>query len=155
MKSAAYPYHASSINEMVHTRIIQFREPLVFKYLSQKKLFQKWWAPLGFKNEVHHFEFREGGLIQFTLFKVDGQSSLHSCTILELIPDQFICWEHNSECEFLVLFILEPYPFGKTKLIMKMKIGSDDYSQYFKELAIVHNEEILDKLVALISPSSP
>jgi len=154
MQSVAYPNHSTALTELYTTRVFNFPVEMVFKYILQKRLFQQWWAPIGYKNEVHKFDIREGGTMQFTIYRIDGYSILNTCTILELLPGSFICWEQSTQDDILVSIQFDSYPFNKTKVSLKMKSFNIEYNEQIKEQRMVHNEEILDKLKDLLERSN-
>jgi uncharacterized protein YndB with AHSA1/START domain len=134
-------------NEIVTTRIINEKRECVFKAWSDPSILSRWWGPAGFSNTFEHFEFQKGGAWKFVMHGPDGRDYPNQCQFVEIIENQFICWNHHSNPMFQVLTSFDDVDDASSKITFKMVFRNADDCSKIKSFVIGKNEENLDRLV--------
>jgi Activator of Hsp90 ATPase homolog 1-like protein len=62
--------------EIVVSRVIQGPRRLVFEAYTDVRHLSRWWGPDGFTTTTHAFEFRPGGVWEFTMHGPDGADAI-------------------------------------------------------------------------------
>lgn len=74
--------------EIVVSRLIQAPRHLVFEVYSDPKHLARWWGPNGFTTTTHSFEFRKGGVWDFTMHGPDRTDYPNWIQWLEISPPE-------------------------------------------------------------------
>jgi uncharacterized protein YndB with AHSA1/START domain len=95
MASGAEPGSAS-LREIVLSRSIEGPLRLVFLAYTSAAHLAHWWGPNGFSITTHSFEFRAGGIWEFTMHGPDGTDYPNWVEWQEILPEQRIVLLHGS-----------------------------------------------------------
>jgi uncharacterized protein YndB with AHSA1/START domain len=101
-----------SEREIVVTRSIEGPQPLVFEAYTDISHLSNWWGPDGFTTTTHSFEFRPGGVWDFTMHGPDGTDYPNWIEWLEISPPERILLRHGSYSD-------DPDAFTSTVTIVK------------------------------------
>lgn len=109
----------TSDREVVISRVIEGPRRLVFTAYSDVKHLSRWWGPDGFTTTTRTFEFRVGGVWDYTMHGPDGVDWPNHIRFLEIVPPEklvFVHGEHDGDPEsFQSTIILEER--GNTTLV--------------------------------------
>lgn len=81
-----------SDREIVVTRTIEAPRSLVFEAYTELRHLAEWWGPNGFTTSTRSFEFRVGGVWDFTLHGPDGTDYANWIEWREIVPPQRILY---------------------------------------------------------------
>jgi uncharacterized protein YndB with AHSA1/START domain len=82
--------------EIVISREIDGPRGLVFEAFSDVAHLSQWWGPDGFTTTTHAFEFRPGGVWEFTMHGPDGTDYPNRIEWLEIAPPEKIVFWHGE-----------------------------------------------------------
>ncbi len=82
--------------EIVVSRTIDGPPNLVFAAHSEVRHLSQWFGPTGFTTTTHSFEFRTGGIWDYTMHGPDGIDYPNHVEYLEISPPDRIVMHHGS-----------------------------------------------------------
>lgn len=82
--------------EIFVSRTIEAPRELVFEAFSEVRHLSKWFGPTGFTTTTHAFEFRPGGVWDYTMHGPDGTDYPNHVEYLEISPPERIVMRHGS-----------------------------------------------------------
>jgi uncharacterized protein YndB with AHSA1/START domain len=82
--------------EILVSRTIEAPRRLVFEAHSEVRHLSKWFGPTGFTTTTHAFEFRPGGVWDYTMHGPDGTDYPNHVEYLEIAPPEKIVMRHGS-----------------------------------------------------------
>ncbi|MGA7270921.1 MAG: SRPBCC domain-containing protein [Acidimicrobiia bacterium] len=82
--------------EIVVSRTIEAPRDLVFEAHSEVRHLSKWFGPTGFTTTTHSFEFRTGGVWDYTMHGPDGTDYPNHVEYLEISPPERIVMRHGT-----------------------------------------------------------
>ena len=82
--------------EIVVSRVIEGPRALVFEAYTSAQHLDRWYGPAGFRTTTHAFEFRTGGVWEFTMHGPDGADYPNRIEWLEIVPPQRIVYRHGE-----------------------------------------------------------
>lgn len=85
--------------EIAISRVIDGPPHLVFEAYSNPEHLGQWWGPNGFTTTTHSFEFRPGGVWEFTMHGPDGTDYPNWICWLEIVPPERIVLRHGASSE--------------------------------------------------------
>ncbi|MEP6494466.1 MAG: SRPBCC family protein [bacterium] len=85
-----------SDRELVVTRTINGPRPLVFEAFTDPKHLGAWWGPNGFTTTTHRFDFRPGGVWDYTMHGPDGTGYPNYVEYQEIAPPDRIVSVHGA-----------------------------------------------------------
>lgn len=136
--------------ELSTTRILKAPRELVFKMWEDPKYLAQWWGPKDFKNTIHQFEFKPGGVWSSTMHAPDGTDYENKNIFVEIIKNELIILDHFTGHKFRITASLEDLK-GKTKITWKMVFESAEEYEKVKSIVTEANEQNLDRLEALLN----
>jgi uncharacterized protein YndB with AHSA1/START domain len=83
--------------EIVVSRVIEAPRDLVFEAHSEVRHLSKWFGPTGFTTTTHAFDFRPGGVWDYTMHGPDGTDYPNHVEYLEISPPEKIVLRHGSK----------------------------------------------------------
>lgn len=83
--------------EIVVSRLIEAPRHLVFSAYTEVRHLSRWWGPDGFTTTTHSFEFRRGGVWEFTMHGPDGTDYPNRIEWLEITPPERLLFEHGAQ----------------------------------------------------------
>lgn len=86
----------TSDREIVLSRAIGGPRRLVFEAFTDVEHLSRWWGPNGFSTSTHEFEFRPGGVWEFTMHGPDGTDYPNRIEWLEISPPERIRFRHGA-----------------------------------------------------------
>lgn len=89
----------TSEREIAVSRLIAAPRPLVFEAFSEVRHLSEWWGPSGFTTTTHAFDFRPGGVWDFTMHGPDGTDFPNLIEYMEITPPERIVFRHGSAAE--------------------------------------------------------
>lgn len=140
--------------EIVTTRVFDAPRELVFDaWLDPEKL-ARWWGPNGFTNTFEVFEPRPGGVWRFTMHGPDGTDYANDIVFVEVTRPERIVLDHISVPRFRISASFEALG-GRTKLTFRQLFESADMRRNVAPRAVPANEELFDKLAAVLAGGAP
>jgi uncharacterized protein YndB with AHSA1/START domain len=85
--------------EIVVSRVIQGPRRLVFEAYTDVRHLSRWWGPDGFTTTTHAFEFRPGGVWEFTMRGPDGTEYPNRIEWLEILPPERMVFRHGAKAD--------------------------------------------------------
>jgi uncharacterized protein YndB with AHSA1/START domain len=85
--------------EVVVSRTIEAPRDVVFEAHSEVRHLSKWFGPTGFTTTTHTFEFRTGGVWDYTMHSPDGIDYPNHVEYLEISPPERIVMRHGSRSD--------------------------------------------------------
>lgn len=82
--------------EIVIARTIEGPRGLVFEAFTQIEHLSHWWGPNGFTTTTHSFEFRPGGVWDFTMHGPDGVDYPNRIEWREIVPPERLVYLHGE-----------------------------------------------------------
>jgi uncharacterized protein YndB with AHSA1/START domain len=82
--------------EVLVSRTIEAPRGTVFDAFSEVRHLSQWFGPTGFTTTTHAFEFRPGGVWDFTMHGPDGTDYPNHVEYLEIAPPETIVMRHGS-----------------------------------------------------------
>lgn len=82
--------------EIVVSRMIEAPRALVFEAHSEVRHLSQWFGPTGFTTTTHAFDFRTGGVWEYTMHGPDGTDFPNHVEYLEISPPERIVMRHGS-----------------------------------------------------------
>lgn len=82
--------------EIVVTRSIDGPQEAVFVAYTEVRHLSRWWGPNGFTTTTHSFDFRPGGVWDFTMHGPDGTDFPNWIEYLEISPPERIVFRHGD-----------------------------------------------------------
>ena len=82
--------------EIVVSRVIDAPRELVFEAFTAVRHLSQWWGPAGFTTTTRAFEFRVGGVWDFTMHGPDGTDYPEWITWTEITPPERIGMLHGE-----------------------------------------------------------
>lgn len=99
--------------EIELSRAIAGPRRLVFEAFTDVEHLSRWWGPNGFSTSTHEFEFRPGGVWEFTMHGPDGTDYPNWINWLEIVPPERIVLLHGASAE-------DPEAFTSTITVVDM-----------------------------------
>ena len=96
MATGAETAGATRDREIVTTRTIEGPRRLVFEAYTDARHLAEWWGPDGFTTTTRSFEFRPGGVWDFTMHGPDGTDYPNRIEWLEIVPPERIEYVHGK-----------------------------------------------------------
>jgi len=87
---------ATADREIVITHTIRGPRHLVFEAYTDVAHLSQWWGPIGFTTTTHAFEFRLGGVWEFTMHGPDGTDYPNRVEWREIVPPERIVYLHGE-----------------------------------------------------------
>jgi uncharacterized protein YndB with AHSA1/START domain len=138
--------------EIINQRRLTFRRDLVFRAYAEPELLTTWWGPRGFRSTFHQFDFREGGSWRFTLHGPDDTDYENEKTIVEIVPDERIVYQHHGDVHSFVMSVtLKSDNDDMTSLEWRLAFPNDAHHQSIRSFIENANEENLDRLEACLT----
>lgn len=136
--------------DILTTRMLDAPRARVFAAWTDPGQLARWWGPEGFTNTFQEFDPKPGGHWRFIMQAPDGTCFPNHSRFLELTPPERIVFDHLSGPLFQVTVTLEETPAG-TLLSFRMRFNSVEECEAIKRYALEGNEQVFDRLVALLA----
>ena len=139
--------------EIISTREFNVPPRTLFAAFSNAENLAQWWGPDGFSNEIHIFEFREGGVWDFTM-RTDGAPEFHNQSrFLKINRPRHISFLHLGPIHaFTMLMDYAPTQNG-TSLTWTMQMEDTSQNLEIKHFIEAANEQNFDRLEQFITSS--
>ena len=136
--------------DIVTLRFLRAPRERVFAAWTDPEQLARWWGPEGFSNTFEAFEPRPGGQWRFTMHGPDGTGFPNHSVFREITAPERIVFDHLSGPEFQVTVSFREEQ-GGTQLAFRMRFGSVEECEAIKRYALVGNEQVFDRLAALLA----
>lgn len=90
------PQEPESDREIVTSRLIDGPRALVFEAFTDPHHLGRWWGPDGFTTTTHAFEFRVGGVWDYTMHGPDGTDYPNWIEWREIVPQERLVALHGE-----------------------------------------------------------
>ncbi|OFW78712.1 MAG: polyketide cyclase [Alicyclobacillus sp. RIFOXYA1_FULL_53_8] len=130
----------------VITRILDVPRDLVFQAWTTPEHLSQWWGPKGFTNTFQEFDLKPGGVWRFIMHGPDGVDYPNRITVLEVVPDERIVFEHHGP-NFRATATFEDLD-GKTRLTYRTLFETTATFDVVKTFAVPGGEQTFDRLEA-------
>lgn len=91
--------HPESERAIVVSRTIRGPRALVFEAFTEAQHLARWWGPTGFSTTTHAFEFRVGGVWDYTMHGPDGTDFPNWIQWREIVVPERIVALHGSRAD--------------------------------------------------------
>lgn len=88
-----------SEREIAVSRVIEGPRAVVFGAFTEARHLAAWWGPDGFTTTTHTFEFRVGGVWDYTMHGPDGTDYPNWIEWREIVPPERIVALHGSRAD--------------------------------------------------------
>lgn len=134
--------------ELVSRRRFDVPRDTVYRAWAERELLAGWWGPSGFTNTIREFEFRPGGVWEFTMHGPGGASYPNRNVFREVGPERIVL-RHDGNPYFTLTFDMSEAD-GGTEVVFRQAFDSgDDYAK-LKAMCEEANEQNLDRLGAVL-----
>lgn len=127
-----------------------FSRELVYQAWANPSYLQQWWGPEGFTNTIHQHDLQAGGKWSFVMHGPDGRDYPNECIFIEVVPNEFLSWDHLPLPKFQVNTIFEDEGIDQTKVIFKMIFDTEKEADTLRDFIIEKNEENFVKLEVVL-----
>nr|WP_256208835.1 SRPBCC family protein [Paenibacillus sp. CF384] len=135
-------------HELVSRRRLDAPRETVYRAWAEQDLLAKWWGPNGFTNTMHKFDWRPGGVWEFTMHGPNGVDYPNRNVFSEVGPERIVL-RHDSNPYFILTADFEESN-GGTEIVFRQAFESaDDYAK-LKSMCEEANEQNLDRLGAVL-----
>ncbi len=137
--------------EIITIREFNVSPQVLFAAFSNPESLTLWWGPDGFTNEMHIFEFQEGGIWDFTM-RTGGFADFHNQSrFLKINLPHHISFLHLGPIHvFTMLMDYEQTAIG-TRLTWTMQMDDTLQNHEIKHFIEAANEQNFDRLEQFIS----
>ncbi|HEX2152719.1 MAG TPA: SRPBCC family protein [Acidimicrobiia bacterium] len=104
--------------EIVVTRTIDGPPHVVFEAFTEVRHLSQWWGPKGFSTTTHSFEFRPGGLWEFTMHGPDRTDYPNVIEWIEIEAPKRMVFRHGATVD-------DPESFISTVTLVLKGIGTE------------------------------
>jgi len=136
--------------DIVTSRILAAPRARVFAAWTDPVQLARWWGPAGFTNSFQEFDLRPGGHWRFTMHAPDGTGFPNHSVFIEITPPERIVFDHLSGPHFRVITTFAEAAEGSL-LTFRMRFDSAEECEAIKRYALEGNEQVFDRLVALLA----
>lgn len=134
--------------DIVTSRVLNATPAAVFAAFADPAVLAKWWGPKGFRDTIHAFDFRVGGMWRHTLHNPDGRDHENEARFSVIEAQARIEYDHNSGKHFTLTF--RPAPGGKTLFSLGVSFESAEAQRAARALVSRSNDENIDRLVTVL-----
>lgn len=134
--------------DIVTSRVLRALPAAVFAAFADPAVLSRWWGPKGFRDTIHAFDFRVGGMWRHTLHNPDGRDHENEARFTVIEPEARVEYDHSSGKHFTLTFM--PAPGGKTLFSLGMTFESAAARRAAHELITCSNDENIDRLAAVL-----
>jgi uncharacterized protein YndB with AHSA1/START domain len=153
MSQANYPDTAVSTE-----RVLSAAPSQVFAAFEQPDKLAQWWGPNGFTNTFEHFEFKPGGRWVLVMHGPNGANYPNESVFREIQPDTRIVIEHIVKPWYKLTVTLtarrDQTRGEQTHLTWVQEFESPEVAAKMRPLSATANEQVLDRLAALLARES-
>ncbi len=135
-------------------RILPADPRRVFAAFEQPDRLARWWGPSGFTNTFERFEFEPGGRWVFVMHGPNGASYPNESVFREIRPDARIVIEHVVKPWYMLTVTLTARG-EQTHLAWVQEFESPEVAARMRPLSTTANQQVLDRLEALLAGGSP
>lgn len=130
-------------------RVIPYTPSQVFQAFRDPSVLANWWGPTGFTNTFDEFDFRAGGLWQFTMHSPDGKDFPNESRFVEIVEPTLIIFDHVCAPFFQSIMTFE-HCDGGCQIEWYMDFDDSATFSNVAEYVTEANEQNLDRLVAVL-----
>ena len=146
--------------EIVISREIDGPRDLVFEAFTEVAHLSQWWGPDGFTTTTHAFEFRPGGVWEFTMHGPDGTDYPNRIEWLEIAPPEKIVFWHGEATEDPEAFVstVTIADLGeRSEIVLRSVFGTKEQRDEVVERygAIEGGKQTLGRLAAYVAARVP
>jgi uncharacterized protein YndB with AHSA1/START domain len=131
--------------------VLPARPSQVFAAFEQADQLARWWGPKGFTNTFERFEFTPGGRWIFLMHAPGGAAFPNESVFREIRRDSLIVIEHVVQPWFRLTITLGAAGDNQTRLSWSQEFASPGIAAKMRPFASAANEEVLDRLEALLA----
>lgn len=124
----------------------------IFAAFSDPEQLATWWGPKDFTNTFERFEFTVGGRWVFVMNAPNGAQYPNESVFVEIQPESRIVIEHVVNPWFRLTVTLTALG-ERTRLGWEQTFESPEVAAKMRPLSGVANEQVLDRLEALLARS--
>ncbi len=145
---------ANNPNAAVSTeRVLSAKPRKVFAAFEQPDQLAQWWGPKDFTNTFEQFEFKPGGRWVFVMHGPNGANYPNESVFREIQPDTKIVIEHVVKPWYKLTVALTSRG-DQTHLAWVQEFESPEVAAKMRSLSGTANEQVLDRLQALLASES-
>lgn len=131
-------------------RVFAARPDRVFAAFSDPAQLARWWGPKDFTNTFTHFDFTPGGRWIFTMHAPGGGDHANEMIFRVIEPDTRIVVDHVVFPLFR-LTVSMTTEGDATHLAWDQEFEDEETAEKFRPLAGTANEQVLDRLEAVLT----
>lgn len=143
----------SSSTAVSTERVLSAKPQTVFAAFEQPDKLAQWWGPKDFTNTFEQFEFKPGGRWVFVMHGPNGANYPNESVFREIQPNHRIVIEHVVQPWFNLTVTLTARG-DQTLLAWHQEFESPEMAAKMRPLSGTANEQVLDRLQALIAKES-
>lgn len=141
---------SSADREILTTRIVNASRELAFKAWTDPVWLAQWWGPKGFGNTFHEFDLQPGGEWRFIMHGPDGTDYKNKSLFVEIAPPERLVFDHVSGHIFRAVATFDEAAPRRTQITYRMIHNSAEDCERVKKFAVAANEELFDRLEAVL-----
>lgn len=149
---------ANNENAVSTERVVSATPRQVFAAFERPEQLARWWGPQDFTNTFERFEFKPGGRWVFVMHGPNGTDYPNESVFREIQPDSRIVIEHVFKPWYKLTVTLtprgDPAPGAQTHLDWVQEFESAEMAAKMRPLSTTANEQVLDRLEAMLARKS-
>jgi len=126
----------------------------IFRAFEDSALLAKWWGPDGFTTTSNAFEFKPEGKWKFVMHGPEGKNYPNEMIFQEIVAPNKIVMRHSVEPYFTLTVSIEDVE-GGAFINWYQDFDNEEVAKNIAHIVQPGNEQILDKLQALVASSQP
>ncbi|GAB2895811.1 SRPBCC domain-containing protein [Uliginosibacterium flavum] len=119
----------------------------VFAAMNDPARVARWWGPDGFRNTIHEFDFRAGGIWLLTMHGPDGKDYPNESRFTRIVTDELFEIEHFSGHHFILSIELRPFEQG-TQIHWRQTFDTAEHYAGIAQFVANANAQNLQRLAA-------
>jgi len=135
-----------------HQRNIVASSVEIFKAFEDQALLAKWWGPAGFTTTTNTFEFKPEGKWEFVMHGPDGTNYPNEIIFQEITKPNKVVMRHSVEPFFTATITIDDIEGGSV-VNFHQDFDSEEVAKNFAHIVKPANEQVLDKLQAVVTNS--
>jgi uncharacterized protein YndB with AHSA1/START domain len=131
---------------IVSVRTFDASPAAVYAAFADPARLARWWGPAGFRDTIHAFDLRPGGLWKHTMHGPDGTDYHNESAFVEVVPNERVVFDHGKPIHRFRMTITFDGNGGKTTLTWHMAHATAEECAKVRAFVPDANEQNFDRL---------
>jgi len=136
---------------LLASRVLAATPARVYAAFADPAVLARWWGPDGFRNTIHAFDLREGGLWRMTMHGPDGTDYPNEARFMELKPGERWVIHHKAPPWFELTATFAAHGDGATVLTWRQRFENAAVCEALAPMCVPANQQNFDRLAAVLA----